>query len=91
MVQIAAFRFECNQQTEDVLTIGIQSFKQLIRKLKSTKQVAKPIAFFYGILTNKLKGLYLEQLPETRYESMPFRYVLGNGEVMYYDWLHTDS
>jgi N-acetylglutamate synthase-like GNAT family acetyltransferase len=91
MVQIAAFRFECNQQTEDILNIAIQSFKQLIRKLKSTKQVAKPIAFFYGILTNKLKGLYLEQLPETRYESMPLRYVLGNGEVMYYDWLHTES
>jgi N-acetylglutamate synthase-like GNAT family acetyltransferase len=53
MVQIAAFGFECKQQTEDVLEIAIQSFKQLIRKLKSTKQVAKPIAFFYGILTNK--------------------------------------
>jgi N-acetylglutamate synthase-like GNAT family acetyltransferase len=91
MVQIAAFRFECNHQTEDVLSIAIQSFKQLICKLKSTKQVAKPIAFFYGILTNKLKEFYLEQLPETRYESKPFRYVLGNGEIMYYDWLHTES
>jgi N-acetylglutamate synthase-like GNAT family acetyltransferase len=91
MVQIAAFRFECNQNTEDVLAIAIQSFKQLIRKLKSTKQVVKPIAFFYGILTNKLKELYLEQLSETRDESMPLRYVLGNGEVMYYDWLHTES
>ena len=91
MVQIAAFRFECNQQTEDVLSIAIQSIKQLIRKLKSTNKVAKPIAFFYGILTNKLKQLYLDQLPETRYEGEPMRYVLGNGEVMYYDWLHTDS
>ena len=91
MVQIAAFRFECNQQTEDVLSIAIKSFKQLIRKLKSTKQVAKPIAFFYGILTNKLKELYLDQLPEDRHESKPLRYVLGNGEVMYYDWLHTDA
>ncbi|MDR7079518.1 N-acetylglutamate synthase-like GNAT family acetyltransferase [Neobacillus niacini] len=91
MVQIAAFRFECNQQTEDILSIAIKSFKQLIRKLKSTKQVAKPIAFFYGILTNKLKELYLDQLPEDRHESKPSRYVLGNGEVMYYDWLHTDA
>jgi N-acetylglutamate synthase-like GNAT family acetyltransferase len=91
MVQIAAFRFECNQQTEDVLAIAIQSFKQLIRKLKSTKQVEKPIAFFYGILTNKLKELYLDQLPKNRQESKPSRYVLGNGEVMYYDWLHTVS
>ena len=87
MVQIAAFGFECQQQTEVVLEIAIQSFKQLIRKLKSTKQVAKPIAFFYGILTNKLKELYLNQLPENRNESKPFRYVLETGEVMYYDWL----
>ena len=66
MVQIAAFRFECDQNTEDVLAIAIQSFKQLIRKLKSTKQVVKPIAFFYGILTNKIKEFYLEQLFENR-------------------------
>jgi hypothetical protein len=91
MVQIAAFGFECSQHTEDVLAIAIQSFKQLVRKLKSTKTVVKPIAFFYGILINKLKGLYLEQLPEDRNESMPFRYVLGTGEVMYYDWLHAES
>jgi N-acetylglutamate synthase-like GNAT family acetyltransferase len=88
MVQIAAFRFECTQNTEDVLAIAIQSFKQLVRKLKSTKLVVKPIAFFYGILTNKLKELYLEQFPENRNESTPFRYVLETGEVMYYDWLH---
>ena len=91
MVQIAAFGFEFDQNSEDVLTIAIQSFKQLVRKLKSTKQVAKPIAYFYGIVNNKLKELYLDQLPESSYESKPFRYVLGNGEVMYYDWLHTDS
>jgi hypothetical protein len=91
MVQIAAFGFECSQHTEEVLAIAIQSFKQLVRKLKSTKTVVKPIAFFYGILNNKLKELYLEQLPEDRNESKPFRYVLGTGEVMYYDWLHADS
>src|SRR4051812_43574603 len=31
MVQIAAFRFECRHHTDDVLSIAIQSFKQLIR------------------------------------------------------------
>jgi N-acetylglutamate synthase-like GNAT family acetyltransferase len=89
MVQIAAFRFEYDQNTEDILSIAIQSFKQLIRKLKSTKTVGKPIAFFYGILTNKLKELYLDQLPEI--ESKPMRYVLETGEVMYYDWLSIES
>lgn len=90
MVQIAAFRFECDQQNEDVLAMAIQSFKQLIRKLKSTKAVVKPIAFFYGILTNKLKEFYLQQWREKQYENTPFRYVLETGEVMHYDWLNTE-
>jgi hypothetical protein len=91
MVQIAAFRFECNQNTEDILTIAIQSFKQLIRKLKTTQQIVKPIAFFYGIFSNKLKEFYLSHLFENRIEYKPQRYVLETGEVMYYDWLHADS
>jgi N-acetylglutamate synthase-like GNAT family acetyltransferase len=91
MVQIAAFRFELSQNTDDILSsIGIQSFKQLIRKLKSTKAVVKPIAFFYGIVTNKLKELVLNQVTEVS-ESKPTRYVLETGEVMYYDWLHGKS
>ncbi|MDQ1004612.1 hypothetical protein QFZ28_005152 [Neobacillus niacini] len=88
MVQVAAFRFECDHTTEDVLSIAIKSFKQLVRKLKSTKLVVKPIAFFYGILTNKFKELYLNQLSEIRNENKPWRYVLETGEVMYYDWLY---
>jgi hypothetical protein len=89
MVQIAAFRFEFNQNSDDILSIGIQSFKQLIRKLKSTKSVVKPITFFYGIVTNKLKELVLNQLTEVS-ESKPIRYVLETGEVMYYDWLKNE-
>jgi N-acetylglutamate synthase-like GNAT family acetyltransferase len=91
MVQIAAFRFECDKNTEDILAIAIQSFKQLVRKLKSTKTVVKPIAFFYGILTNKIKEFYLGQLFENQCESKPFRYGLESGEVMYYDWLNVNQ
>ncbi|MFJ5762876.1 hypothetical protein ACIQAA_27915 [Neobacillus sp. NPDC093182] len=91
MVQIAAFRFEFDHHTDDILCIAIQSFKQLIRKLKkSTKSVLKPIAFFYGIVTNKLKELFLNQVTEVS-ESKPIRYVLETGEVMYYDWLHSEN
>jgi N-acetylglutamate synthase-like GNAT family acetyltransferase len=90
MVQIAAFRFEYDQHTDDILSIAVQSFKQLIRKLKSTKYVVKPIAFFYGIVTNKFKELILNQVTEVS-ESKPVRYVLETGEVMYYDWLHSQS
>jgi hypothetical protein len=62
MVQIAAFRFDYDQHTDDILNIAIQSYKLLVRKLKSTKSVVKPIAFFYGIITNKLKELILNQV-----------------------------
>jgi hypothetical protein len=88
MVKIAAFRLDCDKNTEDILAIAIQSFKQLVRKLKSTKSVVKPIAFFYGIVTNKIKEFYLGQLFKNQCESKPFRYVLESGEVMYYDWLN---
>jgi N-acetylglutamate synthase-like GNAT family acetyltransferase len=90
MVQIAAFRFEYDQHPDDILSIAVQSFKQLIRKLKSTKSIVKPIAFFYGIVTNKFKELILNQITEVG-ESKPVRYVLETGEVMYYDWLHSQS
>jgi hypothetical protein len=91
LVHIAAFRFECDQNTEKILAIAIQSLKQLIRKLKSTKQIVKPIAFFYGILTNKLKEFYLEKLFEKQTDSRPFRIVLPSGEVLNYDWLHAEE
>ncbi|MDF2791909.1 MAG: hypothetical protein K0S80_5011, partial [Neobacillus sp.] len=75
---------------DDILSTGIQSIKQLIRKLKSTKSVVKPIAFFYGIVTNKIKELFLNQVPEVS-KSKRTRYVLETGEVMYFDWLHSES
>jgi hypothetical protein len=84
MVQIAAFRFEYDQNKDDILGIAIQSFKQLIRKLESTKCVVKPIAFFYGIVTNKLKECLLKQVTEVS-ERKPIRYVLETGEVIYFD------
>lgn len=87
MVQIAAFRFDCQHEADDILTLSIQAFKQLIRKLKSTKLVKKPIAFFYGILINKLKEHFLKKLFENRTESMPHNFVLETGGVLYYDWL----
>nr|WP_254842701.1 sodium-dependent bicarbonate transport family permease [Bacillus sp. MRMR6] len=53
MVKIVAFRFKCDQDSNGMLSISIRAFKQLIRKLKSTNLVKQPIAFFYGIFTNK--------------------------------------
>lgn len=39
---------------DDVVDIAIDSFKQLIRKLKFTKVVRNPIAYYYGIFNKKL-------------------------------------
>jgi hypothetical protein len=64
MTQIAAYRNNREKETEQVLTTAIQSFKQLISKLKSTKTVKKPIAYFYGILDKKFEELYFEELFE---------------------------
>ncbi|MDN3019216.1 hypothetical protein PH210_23885 [Paenibacillus sp. BSR1-1] len=62
MVQIAAFRFECQNDTDDILDISLQAFRQLIRKMKLTNGVKNPIAYFYGILDNKFMKLYSEKI-----------------------------
>jgi N-acetylglutamate synthase-like GNAT family acetyltransferase len=62
MVQITALRFECTNDTEDILDITIQAFRQLIRKIKRTNLVKNPIAYFYGILNNNFMTFYLEKV-----------------------------
>ena len=54
MVQIAAHRYEFTKDSEQVLEVAIESFKQMIRRLKFTGTIRKPIAYFYGILDKKL-------------------------------------
>jgi hypothetical protein len=90
MVKIAAFGFDLSPDSEAILHISIDTFKQLIRKLKSTNQIKKPIAFFYGILKNKLFQFYSETLSEkeTETETRELRYELEYGEILYYDWLN---
>ncbi|QED48045.1 hypothetical protein [Cytobacillus dafuensis] len=64
MAKIAAYRNNRENETEQILSISIQSFKQLIRKMKSNRQINKPIAYYYGILERKFEGLYFEELYE---------------------------
>jgi hypothetical protein len=61
MTTIAAYRNNREQDKTQVLDTAIHSFKQLIRKMKSSF-VSKPIAYFYGILNKKLEELYFEDL-----------------------------
>ncbi|WP_374724529.1 hypothetical protein [Calidifontibacillus erzurumensis] len=64
MVLIAAYKNNVETKHEQVLNIAIDAFKQLIRKLKTTKEIKKPIAYFYGIVSKKFKDLYFEELYE---------------------------
>lgn len=86
MAQIAAFRFDCENDTDDILDISIQAFRQLIRKIKSTKIVKNPFAYFYGILTIKFMEYYSEKIvamrPKTR-----ISYAFIDGIDPDWDWL----
>ncbi|WP_066392267.1 hypothetical protein [Neobacillus mesonae] len=53
MTKIAAYGFDLAHATELMLDVAIDSFRQLIRKLKLTGTVNNPIAYYYGILKNK--------------------------------------
>jgi hypothetical protein len=63
MSKIAAY--QCNYETEAeiLLTVSIDSFKQLVRKLKSAT-VKNPIAYYTGILNKKFQEAYFGELFE---------------------------
>jgi hypothetical protein len=64
MTKIAAYRNNHENETEQILETAIQSFKQLINKLKSTKKIKNPITYYYGILEKKFQELYFQELFE---------------------------
>jgi hypothetical protein len=77
MTEIAAYRHNSEKERERVLDVAIDSFKQLIRKMKFTNAVKKPIAYFFGILNKQFKQKYYNDLyeefgyPHTTYDD-PF-------------------
>lgn len=46
--------------SEDLLDIGLDSFKQMVRALKRNKVRKNPCAYYYGVLQRKLDELYHE-------------------------------
>lgn len=68
MTQIAAYRGNRENESDQVLDTGIDAFKQLIRTMKLSKQVKKPIAYYYGVLTKKFDELYYRDLYELQCE-----------------------
>ncbi|MEH6954565.1 hypothetical protein [Neobacillus drentensis] len=64
MVKISAYQHLWENDPELILDVAIQSFKQLIRKLKFNRSIKNPFAYFYGILNQKFFILYDKALKE---------------------------
>jgi hypothetical protein len=64
MSKIAAYHCNYENKTDILLTVSIDSFKQLVRKLKSTATVKNPIAYYTGILNKKFQEAYFGELFE---------------------------
>ncbi|MCM3570137.1 hypothetical protein [Neobacillus mesonae] len=88
MAQIAAFKFELQHETDMVVDYALQSFKQLIRKLKFTNTIRKPIAYYYGILMEKLYQFFSMKQCETQKENTS---ISDKTNVILYDWLHDEE
>lgn len=91
MAQITAYGYELDHERDLIVNLAIQSFKQLIRKLKFTSSIKKPIAYFSGILKEKFFQYYEERLNEKRETGViqikPICFEF-NGEKMEWDWLN---
>ncbi|MBT2726368.1 hypothetical protein J7E63_05355 [Bacillus sp. ISL-75] len=64
MVKITAYQHHWENDPELILDVALQSFKQLIRKLKFNSNIKNPFGYFYGILDHKFFILYHEALEE---------------------------
>ncbi|WP_102261168.1 hypothetical protein [Mesobacillus jeotgali] len=64
MSMVTAYRNNYENDMDFLLSVSLDSFKQLVRKLKSKVVVKNPIAYFTGILNKKFQERYFEELYE---------------------------
>jgi hypothetical protein len=62
MSMISAYRNNYENEKETLLSVSLDSFKQLVRKLKSKVTIKNPIAYYTGILNKKFQELYFAEL-----------------------------
>lgn len=62
MSTISAYRNNLENEKETVLSVSIESFRQLVRKLKLKTPVKNPIAYYTGILNKKFQEVYFGEL-----------------------------
>lgn len=72
-VNMAAASYSWELDFHHIQDVAIQSFKQLIRKLKFNTNVKNPFAYFYGIAENKFCVLFHEVLMD--------KYDLSDAEI----------
>ncbi|WP_160725036.1 hypothetical protein [Bacillus sp. USDA818B3_A] len=91
MSHIIAYGYELDHETDLIVDLAIQSFKQLIRKLKLTKAVKNPIAYYCGILKEKFFQYYedmlneMHEIKQIQYKPVSYEF---NGERIEWDWLN---
>lgn len=64
MATITAYKNNQEDAADTILSVSLESFKQLVRKLKSTKKVKNPVAYYTGILNKKFQEIYFAELFE---------------------------
>lgn len=62
MTTIAAYKNNQENETETILSVSLDSFKQLVRKMKSNVTVKNPLAYYTGILNKKFQDIYFAEL-----------------------------
>ncbi|MGV2942525.1 hypothetical protein AB5I83_23480 [Mesobacillus sp. LC4] len=62
MTAIAAYKNNQENETDTILSVSMDSFKQLIRKMKTTIKVKNPLAYYTGILNKKFQEVYFAEL-----------------------------
>jgi peptide subunit release factor 1 (eRF1) len=62
MSMVAAFRNNYEKERNLLLSLSLDSFKQLVWKQKSKVEVKNPIAYFTVVLNKKFQERYFEEL-----------------------------
>jgi N-acetylglutamate synthase-like GNAT family acetyltransferase len=75
IVKITAYQHHWENDPELILDVAIQSFKQLIRKLKFNSNIKNPFGYFYGILDHKFFILY--------HEALEYKFDLNDEEIVF--------
>jgi hypothetical protein len=64
MSRISAYRNNYENEDATLLSLSLDSFRQLVRKMKSKVTVKNPFAYYTGILNKKFQELYFAELYE---------------------------